>query len=107
MQVAVLLATEQRFHESQQLWGQQSEWLICDIVTTMDSDNFVLLPDQTYHHIDYHQDDEEYSDSEDDSEEYLKEMEIILRKIRRKKYKHTGNKLKLGLDWVDLSLSLG
>ena len=60
--------------------------------TTMD--NFVLLPDQTYHDIDQEgmedQDDAEDSDSDNDSEEYIKEMELILRKIRRKRYRNTG-----------------
>ena len=57
--------------------------------TTMD--NFILLPDQTYHDIDYQDDHEDSdSDSNDDSEEYLREMEIILRKLRRKKSKNQG-----------------
>ena len=65
----------------------------------MESDNFVLLPDQTYKNIAYDMvknDATEYSDSDsnDDSdlsaEEYLKEMETILRKIRKKRTKITG-----------------
>jgi hypothetical protein len=60
----------------------------------MNSDSFILLPDQTYTDMaqDIFKDDNaEYSDSNsnDDSEmsaeEYLKEMETILRKIRRRK----------------------
>ena len=55
----------------------------------MDSDTFVLLPDQTYNSVgnDILEDE---SDSDDDSEEYLKEMETILRKIRRKRTRITG-----------------
>ena len=65
----------------------------------MESDNFVLLPDQTYKNIAYDMvknDTTEYSDSDsnDDSdlsaEEYLKEMETILRKIRKKRTKIAG-----------------
>ena len=65
----------------------------------MESDNFVLLPDQTYKNIAYDMvknDATEYSDSDsnDDSdlsaEEYLKEMETILRKIRKKRTKISG-----------------
>ena len=65
----------------------------------MESDNFVLLPDQTYKNIAYDMvknDATEYSDSgsNDDSdlsaEEYLKEMETILRKIRKKRTRFTG-----------------
>jgi hypothetical protein len=60
----------------------------------MAGDSFILLPDQTYTDMaqDIFKDDNvEYSDSDsnDDSdmsaEEYLKEMETILRKIRRRK----------------------
>ena len=60
----------------------------------MESDNFVLLPDQTYKNIAYDMvknDATEYIDSasNDDSdlsaEEYLKEMETILRKIGKKR----------------------
>ena len=55
----------------------------------MDSDTFVLLPDQTYDSVgnDILEDE---SDSDEDSEEYLKEMETILKKIRRKRTKITG-----------------
>ena len=65
----------------------------------MESDNFVLLPDQTYKNIAYDMvknDATEYSDSDsnDDSdlsaEEYLKEMEKILRKIRKKRTRLQG-----------------
>ena len=65
----------------------------------MESDNYVLLPDQTYKNIAYDMvknDTTEYSDSDsnDDSdlsaEEYLKEMETILRKIRKKRTRLTG-----------------
>jgi hypothetical protein len=65
----------------------------------MESDKFVLLPDQTYKNIAYDMvknDATEYSDSDsnDDSdlsaEEYLKEMESILRKIRKKRTKISG-----------------
>ena len=60
----------------------------------MESDAFVILPDQTYKNIAHaivKNDSAEYrdSDSDDDSdisaEEYLKEMETILRNIRRRK----------------------
>ena len=65
----------------------------------MESDNYVLLADQTYKNIAYDMvknDATEYSDSDsnDDSdlsaEEYLKEMETILRKIRKKRTKISG-----------------
>ena len=60
----------------------------------MESDAFIILPDQTYKNIAHtivNNDTAEYrdSDSDDDSdisaEEYLKEMETILRNIRRRK----------------------
>ena len=60
----------------------------------MESDAFVILPDQTYKNIAHaivKNDSAGYrdSDSDDDSdiseEEYLKEMETILRNIRRRK----------------------
>ena len=67
---------------------------------TMSSDDFILLPDQTYRHVAYATSSHdynkyEYTDSDSDdvddmsAEEYLKEMEMILRKIRRK-----GSKIK-------------
>ena len=65
----------------------------------VERDNFVLLPDQTYKNIAYgmvKNDATEYSDSDsnDDSdlsaEEYLKEMEKILRKIRKKRTRLQG-----------------
>ena len=63
--------------------------------TTMD--NFVLLPDQTYHDVDHdgmeNHDDNEDTDSDNDSQEYIKEMELILRKIRRKKSRGTGENI--------------
>ena len=67
----------------------------------MASDDFILLPDQTYRQIAYDTSSHdynnkcEYTDSDSDdvddmsAEEYLKEMEMILRKIRRK-----GSKIK-------------
>ena len=60
----------------------------------MESDAFIILPDQTYKNIAHavvNNDTVKYrdSDSDDDSdisaEEYLKEMETILRNIRRRK----------------------
>lgn len=71
----------------------------------MESDSFILLPDQTYKNMsldtfkvasnhDYNMECSD-SDSNDDTdmsaEEYLKEMETILRKIRRtKRTKYAG-----------------
>ena len=65
----------------------------------MVSDKFVLLPDQTYKNIAYDMvkndaTEDSDSDSNDDSdlsaEEYLKEMETILRKIRKKRKRLAG-----------------
>ena len=67
----------------------------------MASDDFILLPDQTYRHVAYDTSNHDYnkceytdsdSDDEDDmsAEEYLKEMEMILRKIRIKRSKIKG-----------------
>ena len=66
-----------------------------DNSANMDRDIFVLLPDQTYQSIAHDRledqdDDCSDSDSNNDSEEYLKEMEMILRKIRRKRKKIAG-----------------
>ena len=70
----------------------------------MDSESLILLPDQVYKDVPYdtfkdaakHNDDSD-SDSNDDSDmsamEYLKEMEKILRKIR----KGGGKRSRLGM----------
>ena len=54
----------------------------------MESDAFIILPDQTYKNIAHtivNNDTAEYRDSDISAEEYLKEMETILRNIRRRK----------------------
>ena len=65
-------------------WGKFSVSDINQVmVMATESEKYVLLLDQTYN-----------SDSNDDSdlsaEEYLKEMETILRKIRKKRTKIAG-----------------
>ena len=61
----------------------------------IESDAFVILPDQTYKNIahaivkndsaEYRDSDSDDDDSDISAEEYLKEMETILRNIRRRK----------------------
>ena len=62
------------------------------------SDTFILMPDQTYNNISLEKSGENSESESDDSDgsatEYLKEMETILRKIRRKRvFNSTGDHL--------------
>ena len=85
----------------------------------MSTDQFVLLPDQMYgnvsdHWSDEHQGDGEGEDCEDEftSQQYLKEMERILRKIKRREArkvtfsKHLpGKKYGIYVSLPDLNIS--